>query len=316
MTDTTPTGDQIPLFEPHANGGPPRGRERDDAVRPSPLSEAQASVLIDAVGRASRVGLRLRSALLVVAILAAGLATLYTMRHGDEMVSAILDRDPATDMLWERVISLTLPVLLLIALGAVCVAAAYVMQSRALDDRERALDAIARIQRETEGGVSRARTLARLSEDDLTHARREFAMQMMFGRASWWLTVTLLAVSVVYSLATTTLDAYSVAFGAGGVLSHLFAAALGVPTKIRCNLAALSQRHLIVSGYAREIGLIEADAYRAITRRRSEHHQVSADIAAAAHEIRKATGVAVDHIQRYCKSDSDDLSHVAEEAQP
>jgi len=28
VIDTTPTGDQIPLFEPHVNGGPPRGRDR------------------------------------------------------------------------------------------------------------------------------------------------------------------------------------------------------------------------------------------------------------------------------------------------
>ena len=80
-----------------------------------------------------------------------------------------------------------------------------------------------------------------------------------FGR---FMAVALLTVSVVYSLGAGDLDAYSVAFGAGGVLSYLLGVAFKVPTRVRCNLSALSQRHLIVSGYAREIGLIEADAER------------------------------------------------------
>ena len=265
-------------------------------------------MLVDAVDRAARVGLVTRTALFGVAILAATLAIVYTMRRGDDMVSMILGRNPATDLFWERIVSLTLPVVLFVVLGAVCVAGAYVLQDRALDERERALDAIARIQRETEGGASRARTLARLTEDDLTHARREFAMQVAFGRASWWLAVALLTVSVVYSLGAGDLDAYSVAFGAGGVLSYLLGVAFKVPTRVRCNLSALSQRHLIVSGYAREIGLIEADAYRAIAqaRRRSEGAaagDAGGGIRAAAEEIRVATGVAVARIDRYCKLD-------------
>jgi len=288
---------QTRLFEVQPNGAAPA----EDRPPPSPLSSAQSSVLINAVDRASRVGLVLRTTLFTVAILAAVLATVYTMRRGDEMVTAILERDRARDLLWERVVSLTLPVLLFVLLGAVCVAGAYILQSRALDERERALDAIARINRESEGGVSRARTLARLSEDDLTHARREFAMQMLFGRASWWLSTGLLTVSVVYSLAAGTLDGYSVAFGAGGVLSYLLAAAFKVPTTVRCNLAALSQRHLIVSGYAREIGLIEADAYRGIARRRADPTDAAVDVAAAAQEIREATATAVARIERYCK---------------
>ena len=306
----TTTAGQPRLFEIHPSSGPPGG-ERDDVQMPSPLSEAQASVLINAVDRASRAGLALRTALFTMAILASLLATVYTMRRGDGMVTAILERNRATDLLWERVVSLSLPVLLFILLGAVCVGGAYILQSRALDERERALDAIARINRETEGGVSRARTLARLSEDDLTHARREFAMQMMFGRASWWLSVSLVAVSVVYSLAAGTLDGYSVAFGAGGVLSYLLAAAFGVATKVRCNLAALSQRHLIVSGYAREIGLIEAEAYRAIARRRADPADTTVDIAAAAQEIRVATDTAVARIERYCKAESDEREAAA-----
>jgi hypothetical protein len=314
---TTPIPEQSPLFEWHSNGGPPGDSapvgESDEAEAPSPLSEAQSSVLINAVDRASRVGLLLRAALFAVAILASALAIVYTMQRGDEMVTAILDRDRATDLLWERVVTLTLPVLLFTLLGAVCVAGAYILQSRALDERERALDAIARIHRETEGGVSRARTLARLSEDDLTHARREFAMQMMFGRASWWLSISLLAVSVVYSLAAGDLDGYSVAFSAGGVLSYLLAAAFGVETKVRCNLAALSQRHLIVSGYTREIGLIEAEAYRAIARRRSDPAGVSADIATAAREIREATRTAVARIERYCKVETAETTPTATE---
>jgi hypothetical protein len=312
-----------PTLEWSSNGGPPNGQSRtadgtDHHDRHSPLSSAQSSVLVNAVDRASRVGLVMRTALFVVAVVAAALAIVYTMRRGDDMVSAILARDRATDLLWERVVSLTMPVLLFIVLGAVCVAAAYVLQARALDERERALDAIARIQRESEGGVSRARTLARLTEDDLTHARREFAMQVTFGRASWWLSVTLLAVSVVYSIAAGDLDAYSLAFGGGGVLSYLLSAALKVPTKTRCNLAALSQRHLIVTGYAREIGLIEAEAYRAIEyarRRQDADAAVGAGIKTAAQEIREATGVAVDRIDRYCKLDTDERCE-NEEQQP
>jgi hypothetical protein len=293
----------------------PRPPASDPDTRP--LTDAQTSVLLDAVARASKVGLVLRTALFGVAILAAALAVLYTGRNGNEMVNTILGRDPAVDLLWERVISLTLPVLLFVVLGAVCVVGAYVLQSRALDERERALDAIARIAREAEGGVSRARTLARLSEDDLTHARREFAMQIAFGRASWWLAVGLLGVSVVYSMASGDLDAYSLAFGAGGVLSYLLGVAFKVPTRVRCNLASLSQRHLIVSGYVREIGLIEADAYRLIAQARRPSDggaPPTGAITAAAHEIRAATGVAMERIERYCKSDGPSPADLEPEA--
>ncbi len=271
-----------------------------------PLTDEQTSVLVRAVARASIVGLVMRTALFVVAIGAAGLAVFYILGNGEEMVGAILGRDPAEDLFWERVVSLTLPVLLFVFLGVVCVAGAYVLQSRALDERERALDAIARIQRESEGGVSRARTLARLSEDDLTHARREFAMHVAFGRASWWLAVSLLGVSATYSIAEGGLDGYSVALGGGGVLSYLLGVAFKVPTRVRCNLAALSQRHLIVSGYVREIGLLEAEAYRVIgaARRKGADAAPPADaVVAAAREIREATGVAMERIDRYCKSD-------------
>lgn len=286
-----------PDAEPAAQGRMPDGVGR-------PLTDEQTSVLMDAVARASIVGLVMRTALFVVAIAAAALAVLYTRSNGEAMVDAILGRDPTEDVLW-GVVSLTLPVLLFVFLGAACLAAAYVLQSRALDERERALDAIARIQRESEGGVSRARTLARLSEDDLTHARREFAMQVAFGRASWWLAISLLSVSVTYSITSGGPDGYSVALGGGGLLSYLLGVAFKVPTRVRCNLATLSQRHLIVSGFVREIGLIEADADRRIeAARRSANGTVPADhIEQAAREIREATGVAMERIERYCKSD-------------
>jgi hypothetical protein len=297
---------RAPIIELRTNGrqAAPEPGEGDDRT---PLSDAQADVLVDAVRRAAWVGLVMRTLLFGVAILAAALAIVYTMRRGDEMVAAILESDRATDLLWERIVSLTLPVLLFVVLGAVCVTGAYLLQSRALDERERALDAIARVRREAEAGVSRVRTLARLTEDDLTHVRREFAMQVAFGRAMWWLSVSLLAVSVVYSLSEGDLDAYSVAFGAGGVLSYLLGLAFNVPAKVRCNLSALSQRHLIVSGYAREIGLIEADAYRLIAQGHKSGQpsaEVSATVTAAAREIRAATSEAVGRIEQHCKVDA------------
>jgi hypothetical protein len=278
-------------------------RTSTEQVHEPPLSDEQSKVLIEAVHRASRVGLVMRTTLFAVAILAAVLATLYTLRRGDQMVSSILDRDRATDLLWERVVALTLPVLLFVVLGAVCVAGAYVLQSRALDERERALDAIARVQRESESGVSRARTLARLAEDDLTQSRREFAMQIAFGRAFGWLSISLVVMAAVYSIASDGLDGYSVVFSAGGVGSYLLGVLFKIPTRVRCNLAALSQRHLIVTGYAREIGLIEADAYRVIGQARKHEACTAAcgDVDGAAREIRKATGTAIERIQNHCK---------------
>ena len=303
--------EQAPQVEYVGNGLPPNGSrppvDHDESEPGPPLSEAESSVLIDAVSRASRVGLVMRTGLFLVALAAAALAVVYTMQHGDAMVDAILNRDRATDLLWERVVSLTLPVALFVLLGAVCIAGAYVLQSRALDERERALDAIARVRRESEAGVSRARTLARLTEDDLTHARREFAMQVGFGRASWWLTIALVGVSVVYSVAEG-LDEYSAIFAAGGVGSYLLSIAFNVPTTVRCNLSALSQRHVIVSGYAREIGLLETEAYRLISHARRQSQPcaaTSADVTAAAREIREATDEAVQRIEKHCKSRPD-----------
>jgi hypothetical protein len=287
-----------PALTLNGNGVPAGAQERP------PLTDEQSRVLIDAVDRASRVGLVMRTALFSVAVLAAILATFYTARHGGQMVSAILGRDR---LVWEQVVGLTLPVLLFLILGAICVAGAHVLQSRALDERERALDAIARIRRESEAGVSRARTLARLAEDDLTHARREFAMQIAFGRASWWLSMSLVAIAAVYSLAANDLDTYSVVFSAGGVGSYLLGVLFNVPSTVRCNLSALSQRHLIVSGFAREIGLIEAEAYRTIGQARKQEpaSDVGEDVAAAALQIRAATGTAVARIEKHCKRERD-----------
>jgi hypothetical protein len=153
-----------------------------------PLSDEQSVVLIDAVDRASRVGLVMRTALFSVSVLAAILATLYTARHGNEMVGSILDRD-------------------------------------------------------------------------------------------------------------------SVIFSAGGVGSYLLGVLFRVPSTVRCNLSALSQRHLIVSGYAREIGLIETEAYRSIAQARKQQPgaDLTEEVAAAALRIRAATGTAVARIKKHCK---------------
>ena len=282
------------------NGRAPSGIDGEQ----SPLSDAQSKVLVNAVERASRVGLVMRTLLFGVAIAAASLAIVYTWARGDEMVDAILSRDRSTDLLWEQVASLTLPVLLFVLLGAVCVAGAYVLQSRALDERERALDAISRIRREAEAGVSRARTLARLTEDDLTHIRREFTMQVAFGRMSYWLSLSLVAMSAIYSIAAGDLDAYSAAFSAGGVLSYLLGVMFKVPWRVASSLAALSQRHLIVTGFARELGIIEADAYRRIAQARRLPEgapQGRPDFTAHAREIRAATGTAIARIEEHCK---------------
>ena len=282
------------------NGRAPSGIDGEQ----SPLSDAQSKVLVNAVERASRVGLVMRTLLFGVAIAAASLAIVYTWARGDEMVDAILSRDRSTDLLWEQVASLTLPVLLFVLLGAVCVAGAYVLQSRALDERERALDAISRIRREAEAGVSRARTLARLTEDDLTHIRREFTMQVAFGRMSYWLSLSLVAMSAIYSIAAGDLDAYSAAFSAGGVLSYL----LGVMFKVPWRVAIQPRRTL------------PAPPDRDRLRARARHHRgrrVPPDRAGApaagrraagpaglpahAREIRAATGTAIARIEEHCK---------------
>jgi hypothetical protein len=77
-----------------------------------------------------------------------------------------------------------------------------------------------------------------------------------------------------------------------------------VPSRVGCNLAALSQRHLIVTGFAREIGLIEVDAYRAIGQARKSEtgSELRKDVEASALEIRAATGIAVNRIQKHCKN--------------
>jgi len=114
---------------------------------------------------------------------------------------------------------------------------------------------------------------------------------------------TLVAIAAVYSVASDGLDAYTVVFSAGGVGTYLLGVLLKVPSRVRCNLAALSQRHLIVTAFAREIGLIEADAYRAIgqARKRETCSERRKDVEASALEIRAATGTAINRIQKHCK---------------
>ena len=64
----------------------------------------------------------------------------------------------------------------------------------------------------------------RAAAERLDQRDRAFAMQIAYGRASWWLAVSLLGVSVVYSAASGGVDAYSVGFGAGGWIIPSFAA--------------------------------------------------------------------------------------------
>jgi hypothetical protein len=279
-------------------------REVPDVHGTSALSRNESAVLVDAVARAARIGLVLRTMLFGGAVIAGLMALLYTWRRGDAMVDAILSGDREVAPLGERLLTLTLPVLLLVFLGAMCVIGAAVLQSRALDERERALDAIARVRRETESGASRMRTLARLAEDDLTHARREYLMQLAFGRGVVVLAGGMIICAISYSLAVGDVDRYTLAFGGGAVVPWLLGVVLDLPTKIARNLFALSQRHLIVAAFAREVGVIEAHAYRDLGRtRRQGRAQSDAEPRAfdSAEAIDSAVERAVWRIQHYCK---------------
>jgi hypothetical protein len=237
----------------------------DNGSRPDhepPASTAPSPGIDDDTMRLVKRGLRenltinqtFRSLVGIFGLTAAVLAMLYTWQRGDRMVQLL--NQGRLDA--ERVLTLSLPVVLFGAFAGLSVAVAWGLHSRSQEELCRTLDTLSRLKREGEVAVS-ARGLMFAFEEKLNNARRAFMLLLWFGRTLFILCLGLFAVAAIRSIADHR-DLFTLALGVTSVAGSLLAVATGVPKTVKQHLSDVIQVQSIVTGCDRQISLLESYA--------------------------------------------------------
>ena len=138
--DLSPQGSQ--------NGSP-------DTATPREESEPGAQVALLRMRKLeSRLSLVGRLFIGTLGLASGALAVAYTWRNSDQMVAALSRPRGETEFVAERLLALTAPMVLLIAVAALAAASIWAIHSRELDETYRTADALNRIRRESEVAVS------------------------------------------------------------------------------------------------------------------------------------------------------------------
>jgi hypothetical protein len=267
MSSTAPT-DRLLAHTAVANGSaavkPAKRRDADldryqEAIRretDAAFSVVKRNALLDFVGRA---------ALLVIGVASLLAAVGYTLYRSDSMVGVLLSDDPDRRLSEDRIITLTLPVILLLLLAAAAFGAAFLLQTRGGAQFERDMQDVSRLRREAEGGVSRIRTATHALEEFYGNARKAFRLQLYLARALFVVCIVLFCTAVFDALAQD-LDVTTLALAGGSLISLLLAAMSGASTKVGSHLADATQIQLVVGGTARQVNAIEDHMYKALER--------------------------------------------------
>ena len=267
-----------------------KGHELDTAV----------AVALRSLRRNAVLNVTVRSLLAMWALVAAALAIAYTATRSDTIV-ATLTSTSSTEPFAVRLLSLSLPALLLAGLGAMCSVAAWLLHSRGREDLERGMECVSRLQREAEVAIT-ARGLTHVFEEKLATARRGFSLQLWLGRTLFLVSLTLFSAALANAIATG-VDLATVALGAGSLLTALYGTARSVPKRIACHLADVLQMQCAITGCIRQISLIEAEAYALLCKHKDDPETVVDAVA----ECQRAIDVAVERtivlIQRYADPD-------------
>lgn len=248
------------LPRPSRDGGPPSGSD----VTWTAVVQRETDYAFAAVRRHALVDLAASAALFLVALAAFSIAVGYTIIRGDDMVGVLLN-DERLGQIDERILALTLPVIMLFVLGATAMAASWLLQARASRDFAANMEGVSRLRREAEGGVSRTRVSTHALEEYYANARRAFRMQLWLGRTLFVVCLALFAIAVTDAILRE-VDVATVALGGGSILALLLASVTGVTTRVGSHLADLTQIHLAVGGAARRVGVVEDHVYQVLER--------------------------------------------------
>jgi hypothetical protein len=241
---------------------------------------------LQALRRNALLNVVVRALLAIWALAAAGLAIAYTAARSTQIVETLTSGSSAEPFVI-RLLSLSVPALLLAGLSVLCAVAAWLLYSRGREDLERGMESVSRLQREAEVAIT-ARGLTHVFEEKLATARRGFGLQLWLGRTLFLVSLTLFSAAVVNAVAAG-VDPATVTLGAGSLVTALYGTARSVPQRIACHLADVLQMQCAVTGCIRQISLVEAEAYALL----SQHKEDPETVIDAIAECRRAIDVAV-----------------------
>jgi hypothetical protein len=260
-----------------------------------PLSIEIASQVVRTLRWNSRLNFAARLLLMLFSLVAAGLAVLYVTQRADAIVQILREPGTTGDMIGERLLALTAPVLLLALFAGLAAAAVVVVHSRGAEENHRTLDSINRLRREGEVAVS-ARGLIVAFEEQLGTARRAFTLLLWFGRTLFIVCLGLFAAALLNAVVSG-VDWWTVGLGASSLGGAVFGVAQKVPDTVANHLANVIQVQAIVTGTQRQISLLESDAFAALNHDEASPEQQHGIVMAVQERMERVVKDAVGQIQ-------------------
>lgn len=231
------------------------------------------------------------------------IALWYATRRGDNMVGALLDLE-RSEFHEDRLLALTVPLILLLLLAAVSLIAALLIQSRGNDDFESSLAGISRIRREAHAGVSRTRDTTHVLEEFVTNARRAFRLQLWFARTLFLVSITLFGLAIVDAVVHG-VDLGTIGLGAGSLVGLLIGVAAGAGSNVGMHLGDATQLQLVVANATRQLNVVEEHLFKVIEVRHANPEAARDTVTEGVAEISKITDRAVEMIQLYAEPPND-----------
>jgi hypothetical protein len=282
-------------------GGPPPAPPSQAGWEDSVKTQTNAAFL--SLRRNATLNFFVRIGLYAASLAAFGIALWYATRRGDDMVGALLDFEKS-EFHEDRLLALTIPLILLLLLAAVALISALLIQSRGIDDFESGLGGISRLRREADAGVSRTRDTTHVLEEFVVNARRAFRLQLWFARTLFLVSLSLFGLAVADSIVSG-VDIGTIALGAGSLVGLLIGVASGAGTSVGLHLGDATQLQLVVANATRQVNVVEELLLKIIEVRRNDPEAARDAIKQGVEQIDGITNHAVEMIQLYAEPPND-----------
>ena len=223
----------------------------------------QTDAAFVALRRNATLNFGVRLGLYAAALASIGTALWYATQRGDDMVRALLDLNKDSVFHADRLLAITIPLILLLLLAAVSLVCALLVQSRGIDDFESGLAGISRLRREAGAGVSRTRDTMHVLEEFVVNARRAFRLQLWFARTLFVVSIVLFAAAIVDAIVGG-VDLATIGLGAGSMIGLLAGIATGAGSNVGMHLGDATQLQLIVANGTRQVNVIEELLFKVI----------------------------------------------------
>lgn len=244
-----------------------------------------------------------RFGLYLCCLASVGVALWWVTRRGDDMVGALLDLEQS-NFHEDRLLALTIPLILLVVLAGVSLVAALLVQSRGDEDFEAGLAGISRLRREAAAGVSRTRDTTHVLEEFVANAKRAFRLQLWFARTLFLVSLTLFGLAVVDSILHE-VDLGTIGLAAGSLTGLLIGVAGGAGSSVGMHLGDATQMQLVVANATRQVNVIEEHLLKVIEVRCHTPEAAADAIKDGLAQIAMVTDRAVELIQLYAEPPND-----------